>query len=277
LGRIRDLCASKVLDLPGLVDAIENHSDESQGIAMSTPRMFKHQGDWEDLAQLDPLFAILTAEGKEFGKWDSDEFFASGKAEIDSLMTRCGIKIGDNGKALDFGCGVGRLSRALSSYFGEVHGVDISPEMVRLASQFTPGCKFLVNDSTDLKVFRNDSFDFIYCNIVLQHQPDEETAKSYIAEFVRIIKPAGIAVFQIPCKLALRTTLQPKRRLYSLLRSVGISADFIYKRLRLDPMRTIAVSSNDVRATVSAQGGRIVNSYRDHYIRNSMTYVVAKP
>jgi len=238
--------------------------------------MSRHRCDWEDLAQLDPLFAILTERGKEFGKWDREEFFSSGMAEIDALMSRCGLKTGDNGRALDFGCGVGRLSRALSRYFGEVCGVDISPEMVRLASQFTPACKFYVNESTDLKIFADNSFDFVYCNIVLQHQPDKETARNYIAEFVRLTKPAGMAVFQIPYKLAFRTLLQPKRRLYSVLRSCGFPADFIYRRLHLNPMRTIAMSPSDVTATVSTRGGQVVHSYSDNFNRNSMTYMVAK-
>ena len=243
---------------------------------MSISRITAHQRDWEDLAHLDPLFAILTKEGKEFGKWDREEFFAAGQAEIDSLMSSCGFRAGDNGMALDFGCGVGRLSRALRSYFGEVYGVDISEEMVGLAREYTPACTFIVNTADELKVFRDDFFDFIYSNIVLQHQPTKEMARCYIREFVRLMKPTGMAVFQIPYKLTLRTALQPKRRLYSLLRTLGFSAEFIYKQLRLNPMRTVSLSPDDVGATVAAQGGRIVRSYRDNFNRNSMSYVVAK-
>lgn len=105
-----------------------------------------HQQQWEELAQLDPLFAILTEKEKQYGKWDEEEFFASGRAEIDRLMASCGFQAGDNGRALDFGCGVGRLSRTLRAYFGEVYGLDISQEMVELARRFTPSCTFLLNE-----------------------------------------------------------------------------------------------------------------------------------
>jgi SAM-dependent methyltransferase len=235
-----------------------------------------HLREWEELAQLDPLFAILTEKGKQFRKWDREEFFASGRAEIDALMQSWGFEGGSNGRALDFGCGVGRLSSALRSYFGEVFGVDISEEMVELATSFTPSCTFQVNQTDDLGAFQDDSFDFIYSNIVLQHQPTKEVARGYIREFIRILKPTGIAVFQIPYKLTLRYTLQPRRRLYSLLRSCGLPAHLIYNRLHLNPIRTICLASEDVTSTVTSAGGRVVRWHADNFNVHSRSYVVAK-
>jgi SAM-dependent methyltransferase len=244
---------------------------------MTMPKLTSHTRDWEDLAHVDPFFAILTTKGKEFGKWDQDEFFSTGQAVIDPLMESCGLSLGDNGRALDFGCGAGRLSRTLRRYFGEVYGVDISEEMVRLAKRLTPSCNFVVNRSDDLKVFSDDYFDFIYSNIVLQHQPTKEMARAYIREFIRVVKPTGTIVFQIPYRLTLRTAVQPKRRLYAILRAFGFSADFIYKHLRLNPMRGICLSSADVTATVSAQAGaRVVRFYPDAFNQHSMSYVVTK-
>lgn len=242
----------------------------------SSLRIGIHRREWEELAQLDPLFAILTEKEKQFGKWDREEFFESGRAEIDALMESCGFQRGNNGKALDFGCGVGRLSKALRAYFGEVFGVDISEEMVGLAKQFTPSGTFLVNQTNNLGAFRGDYFDFIYSNIVLQHQPNKEIARGYIREFIRVLKPTGTAVFQIPHRLTLRHALQPKRRLYSLFRRCGVPAHLIYNRLHLNPIRTICLSSEDVRATVTGQGGRVVRSYPDNFNHHSRSYVVAK-
>jgi ubiquinone/menaquinone biosynthesis C-methylase UbiE len=183
---------------------------------------------------------------------------------------------GDNGRALDFGCGVGRLSRALLSYFPEVYGVDISPRMVTLAKENAPSCTFVLNQNDNLKLFQSDFFDFVYSNIVLQHQPSKDIAKSYIAEFVRVTKPGGTIVFQMPYRLTLRRWLQPKRRFYSALKTLGISSEFLYNRLRLNPMRTISLSSEDIRATISVVGGRLVSSYRDRFHDYSMSYVVTK-
>ena len=229
---------------------------------MPDSRIVTTQHEWEDLAHLDPLWAILSDHRRQFGRWDEEEFFLSGQREIDALMTSCGFATGNNGRVLDFGCGVGRLSRALCPYFGEVYGVDISEEMINLAKKHTSSCAFLLNQTDNLSLFQDDFFDFVYSNIVLQHQPTKEIAQSYIAEFVRIVKPKGIAVFQIPWKRSLRYGLQPRRKLYSVLKALGLSPEFLYNKLRLNPMRTICLPANSVKATVSAAGGRLVRSSR---------------
>jgi 2-polyprenyl-3-methyl-5-hydroxy-6-metoxy-1,4-benzoquinol methylase len=252
-------------------------TNEEIRVAMtSVPRMIATQREWEDLAQLDPLWAILSNNEKQFRKWEQEEFFGSGQLEIDALMSSCRLAHGNNGRVLDFGCGVGRLTRALQPYFAEVYGVDISGEMIRLAREYTPSCTFLLNREDNLSLFQNDFFDFIYSNIVLQHQSNTQIVKSYIQEFVRIIKPEGIVVFQLPYKLTLRYRLQPRRRLYSLLKTIGVSTEFLYNRLHLSPMRTICLPSQEVNAAVSAAGGRVVRSYSDHFNHHSMSYAVTK-
>jgi len=234
------------------------------------------QQEWEDLAQLDPLWAILSDKTMQFGRWNRQEFFASGEREIDSLMSSCGIARGDNGRVLDFGCGVGRLSNALRSYFPEVYGVDISVEMIRLAKQYTPSCTFLLNPKDDLSIFADNFFDFVYSNIVLQHQRTKNIARSYITEFLRVVKPSGKVVFQMPYKLRVRDALQPRRRLYAVLKAFGIPSEFLYKQLHLNPMRTISLSCPDVQAVISAAGGLLLQSHPDNFNHNSMSYVVAK-
>ena len=67
---------------------------------------------WTALGEADPLWAILTNEESEGGGWDLDAFFASGEAEISSVMAEVdslGLAF-EPGRALDFGCGVGRLT-----------------------------------------------------------------------------------------------------------------------------------------------------------------------
>jgi SAM-dependent methyltransferase len=219
------------------------------------------QQEWEDLAQLDPFWAILSDSRMQFRRWSREEFFASGEREIASLMS---------------GCGIGRLSRALLSYFPEVYGIDISSEMIRLAKQYTPSCVFLLNRRDDLTLFPDNFFDCVYSNIVLQHQRTKHIARSYITEFLRVVKVGGTVVFQMPYKLSLRDALQPRRRLYSLLKAAGIPAEFLYNQLHLNPMRTISLSSSDVRAVISSAGGHLMQAHLDNFNRNSMSYVVTK-
>jgi len=147
------------------------------------------------------MFAVLTYRRD----WDETEFFATGEAEISEVMayTR-GLGLNaETGRALDFGCGVGRLTRALGTHFEEVVGVDISAPMVDRARALNcdyASCRFVVNTRPDLEGFDSESFDFVYSNITLQHMP-WSAAQGYLKEFVRVIKPHGAVVFQLPTQV----------------------------------------------------------------------------
>jgi len=161
------------------------------------------QRNWDILGKEDPLWAIITWEEKRGNKWDLDEFFASGAKEISEVMrylSRLHLD-GPRERALDFGCGVGRLTRALASYSKKVIGVDIAPSMIARAQALDRErrCDFVVNDRADLSIFQDGSFDFIYSNIVLQHMRPEYST-GYIREFCRVLAPGGVAVFQLPSK-----------------------------------------------------------------------------
>jgi len=156
---------------------------------------------WELAAQRDPLWAILSDETKRGRRWDVNAFFATGRREISLLMYQ--LRQLDHaprpGRALDFGCGVGRLTQALGAVFRDVVGVDVSPTMIRLANHVNrlPGSvRYVLNDGDDLQQLDSGSFDFIYSDIVLQHLPPAR-ARAFIGEFLRLLAPGGITVFQL--------------------------------------------------------------------------------
>src|SRR3954463_16465326 len=93
------------------------------------------QAGWDHAAAEDAMFNILTVPGYQNGGWDTTAFFAHGAGEIDVAMGRLkGLGVGEqHGRALDFGCGIGRLTQALAFYYGRVDGVDISREMIGIA------------------------------------------------------------------------------------------------------------------------------------------------
>lgn len=90
-----------------------------------------HQRDWEDLSALDPHWAILSEPTKQNGGWSTGEMFAAGRVDVEALMTRSGelgypiLRV----RALDFGCGIGRKTRALTEHFDQVLGIDIAKGM----------------------------------------------------------------------------------------------------------------------------------------------------
>lgn len=160
--------------------------------------------NWDEFGTSNPLWAILTDPIKKGNRWNPDEFFRTGQDEIDQVMRYVevlGIDL-KRGKALDFGCGAGRLTQALIAHFDQAYGVDIAPSMIQLANQynrFGERCKYIVNKAPDLSIFEDDSFDFIYSNIVLQHMK-QKYSKKYIVEFLRILSPHGLLIFQQPSR-----------------------------------------------------------------------------
>jgi ubiquinone/menaquinone biosynthesis C-methylase UbiE len=206
------------------------------------------------------MWAVLTTRDD----WDADTFFASGREEIDRVLgyvDGLGVDVA-RGSALDFGCGVGRLTRALSAHFTTATGVDIAPAMIEQANELNAdmsGCRFVLNGEPHLQVFPDRSFDFIYSNIVLQHM-DPALAKGYLREFVRLLTDRGLLVVQLashpsgagqsrqPLKRAVR-------RARELLRPL---------RRRLSPrMEMHGVARDDVIATLTSAGARVIDIVSD--------------
>ena len=156
---------------------------------------------YEQLGRDDPLYAVLTSASKRGNRWDPDEFFRRGRSEIADVLgwvSERKLTLGRD-RALDFGCGVGRLTQALADEFGEVVGVDISSTMIAAAAQYNRhGARvhYLVNTAADLRLLDDDGFDFIYSSKTLQHIPPA-AAESYIREFIRVLRPGGLAIFQL--------------------------------------------------------------------------------
>ncbi len=221
--------------------------------------------DWDELATMDPLWAILSDPARQFHGWSLPEFFETGSVEIAGIMetsTEFGYPK-QRGSALDFGCGIGRLTRALKRYFDRCVGLDISPSMVKRAKELNPECEFSVLDPRAFSIFPNRYFDMIYSNIVLQHQSSAAVVRSYIIEFLRILKWGGLLVFQLPHRIPIRYRLQPRRRAYAALRTFGLSPDFLYRRLRLNPIRMIAIPEEQVVHCVIGHGGQMLRIVAD--------------
>jgi SAM-dependent methyltransferase len=157
---------------------------------------------WNEVGRRDPLRAILRNPADPESVWNIDDFFATGRSDAARLMaevSRLAPGLARR-RALDFGCGVGRVTRALSDYFDSVVGVDVAPSMVRQARELHRDdrrCRFFVNRAHNLHRFGNDTFDLVYSRLVLQHIP-AAGVRRYLPELVRVLAPRGILMIQIP-------------------------------------------------------------------------------
>ncbi len=246
-------------------------------------RKHKYHSDWDEFAQLDPKWAILTEPSKKYNKWNDKEFFETGEREIRNFLTKIeslDIEI-KFGQALDFGCGIGRLTRALAKHFDKVYGIDISEKMISNAKKLHKENKkmvFLQNTQNDLSCFKSNKFDLIYSVFTLQHISERNVIKDYITEFLKILKPGGLLYFQLPT-VADRTWLKSillrvRGYIYYLFVNIGFSKEYCFSHLRLEPyMHMNYIPSNEIK-TVFSGGATIFGVYNDKNVET--TYLVQK-
>jgi 2-polyprenyl-3-methyl-5-hydroxy-6-metoxy-1,4-benzoquinol methylase len=159
---------------------------------------------WNEFGRTDPMWAILTDGTKAGNRWDADEFFAVGRQSVATLMTRS-AELGlprKQERALDFGCGLGRLTQALAEHFAAVDGVDIADSMItgaRFHNQHGDRVAYHVNTCGDLSLFDDDSFDLVCSYLVLQHIHPLHSLK-FVLEFVRVVRPGGLVAIQLPSR-----------------------------------------------------------------------------
>lgn len=223
--------------------------------AMVQGPLKSHIRDWREMAAVDPFRAITGR--KKIGSME--ELYATAGPPMEQLFafaSSAGLPQAWE-RVLEFGCGAGRFLPHFEKRFREVWGVDVSPEMLELARRHNPACRFHLNAAPDLASFPDDHFDLVYSFLVLQHLPRASTITSYVAEFMRIVKPAGLVAFQVPDRLTLRWRVQPRRRAYRLLHAVGIGHERL-QSWNLLPMRLTAVPESVIRKTVTAAGGKIL-------------------
>jgi SAM-dependent methyltransferase len=165
----------------------------------------KEQAFWDLHARHDPLWAILSDPTKTGRRWDLGSFLETGRREISLLMYQLrALRVDVERKAaLDFGCGIGRLTQPLATYFERVVGLDISPEMIRLAREVNgvpDRVQYVHNAGTEMAALGTGDFTFMYSNVVLQHiEPD--TALWCLRELFRVVARGGVLVFQLPSHL----------------------------------------------------------------------------
>src|SRR5499427_10523668 len=124
--------------------------------------------DWNARAREDAGYYVA------FGRRDQDDagFFATAAKVVEILeaeLRRIPAEQRANGRALEIGCGPGRLMRPMSRHFREIHGVDISDEMIRLASEQLkdiPHARVHLTPDSSLSMFSDYSFNFVYSYIV---------------------------------------------------------------------------------------------------------------
>jgi SAM-dependent methyltransferase len=228
--------------------------------------------NWERLGEDDALWAILTDPGKRGRRWSLDEFLETGRAEVARVIAYLGevAPTCPRRRAMDFGCGIGRVTRPLAAHFQEVTGVDVSSAMVRRAESLTGDgarCRFVVNAAPDLRMFGDEAFDFVYSRIVLQHIPPA-LVRGYLPEMLRVLAPGGVLLFQLPTPISAREAfLRSSVEGGGLKRHVPLPIVRAWRRLKYARLRLLGrlritmhgLPRSEVLSILEANGGHLLD------------------
>lgn len=155
---------------------------------------------WVDRSGDERLFYI----NAERTDWNDEDFLASGEhdvaREVDPFLHLL-PRPATEATALDVGCGVGRLSRALATRFSRVEGIDIAPPMIDEARRFAPpvpaNVRYQVCAGDGSIPLPDGSVDLALSYLVFQHLPTAGLVGAYVRELGRVLRPGGVARVQV--------------------------------------------------------------------------------
>jgi ubiquinone/menaquinone biosynthesis C-methylase UbiE len=154
----------------------------------------KMRADWNDRATRG--FMQYTS-GTETGS--EADYAAAAKRDAATVLHYLGDADTSGWTALDVGCGVGRLIGELAPRMGTIHGVDVSDDMIRMATErLSPHANVRLHriEGTDLKCFEDRTFDVMWSYSVFYHMPRTYYYR-YLQELSRVMKPGGLLIYQL--------------------------------------------------------------------------------
>ena len=181
--------------MPQLSDPTEGlRGGKLDQLALEGESLADHRKFWDRAATVDAIRAIADQD-------DEESFETSGKVDAEGLL---GLLPSGGGSVLEIGCGIGRILQHLAPHCTELHGIDISAEMIEQARRrlgYLPNIHVHVGNGYDLAPLDDESMDAVFSHVVFQHMP-RTTAYNYFVETMRVLRPGGLFRFQVPNILA---------------------------------------------------------------------------
>jgi SAM-dependent methyltransferase len=160
-------------------------------------------GHWRRWGETDPYFGVLTDSRFRAGAIGAnrDAFFETGRVVVDERLSAAQRHFGPvaRGRALEFGCGVGRLTVPLAGAFDAVTALDIAPAMLAEARRNADaaGIDNIHLALSDDELSRAEGqFDFILSIIVFQHIPVRRGLR-IIDALLGKVAPGGVVALQL--------------------------------------------------------------------------------
>ena len=153
---------------------------------------------WDERAAENAAFFVDNQ--LDYANPDLERFWSGGEEALAQTLGPMGVEIGPADAVVEIGCGIGRITRAISSRARIVTAIDVSAEMLRRAREHNPGLanvEWLLGDGRSLAGLPDGSADACFSFVVFQHIPDPAVTLGYVREMGRVLRPDGWSCFQV--------------------------------------------------------------------------------
>ena len=154
----------------------------------------KMKKDWDRRAGHHARYWIATES------YETDESFSrSGEQSAAAILELLAPRREEGGRALEIGCGIGRILQPMAAHFDSVCGVDVSGEMIAQSKKWlrdVANVETHENSGVDLEQFSSSEFDVVYSYIAFQHMP-RPVFQNYLHQVHRVLRGSGLLVFQM--------------------------------------------------------------------------------
>jgi ubiquinone/menaquinone biosynthesis C-methylase UbiE len=161
----------------------------------------KSNTEWKQWGKEDPLYGVASWANKQkdgSSPWTEKDFYALGESDWRDFLAHWNQYGISKGTCIEIGCGAGRMTRALATFFDRVAAVDVSEGMIERARKVVgPNVEFLLVDSTQIPV-SDQSASAIFSTHVLQHLDSVEIGYGYFREAYRVLRPGGSLMIHVP-------------------------------------------------------------------------------
>jgi SAM-dependent methyltransferase len=203
--------------------------------------------EWEKFGRRDPYFGVLADEKYRRTRLTDEsraEFFATGESQVEHVLDQVRRHVAPGfapRRALDFGCGVGRLLVPLARHSEHVTGVDVSDAMLAEAARncAAAGVRNITLVNSDPELSRlSGQYDFMHSFIVFQHIPVRRGAV-FLRSLLQRLAPGGVAVLHFTYAKQSRV-----RRITPFLKQHVPFARMLLKLLRGERLRDPEMEMN---------------------------------
>lgn len=153
--------------------------------------------DWDERARKDAKEHIAPGISQDA------RFAFSGLDDARRILEDVHPHLSQDMKVLEIGCGIGRLLRFFALLFDEVHGIDVSQEMIAQSKEYLaqfPNVTTHCGNGSSLAPFADQSLDFVFSYVVFVHIPEKKIIRDYVREARRVLKPGRFFKFLVKYK-----------------------------------------------------------------------------